>query len=584
MNYERRRDIVVFEMTNREIGALMKEIARMMEINGENKFKVRAYNNASRRIGELKDDLNYIVKEDKLESISGIGKGIAATIKELFEKGYSPLLEEIREAIPEGIIELINIPGLGSKRVHYLYKKLKISNIDELKLALKEEKIRELKGFGEKSEKNLLEAVQDYEYYSQVHILYMALLKSEELKELLESSGVVKRIETAGSVRRRKEIIADIDILAMSDLNQELSDFFLELPFVKKVIAKGKKRNCIFTEDNFQVDLRIVNEDNYPAALQYFTGSKEHNLKMRKRAKDYGYKLNEYGLYKGDKKLKIKEETDIYHTLDMDYIIPELRENKGELEAAVEGNLPKSIKLTDIRGDLHIHSRYTDGAYTIEEIVYAARIRNYQYIGITDHSRSLRVAHGMSIATLLKQLDEIDRIQERYSDIKILKGIEVDIDYDGKLDYPDDILKKLDLVIASIHSGFNQSKEQITNRIIKAMENPYVNIIGHLRGRILKRRNPYCVDVDKLIKIAGETGTCLEINASPYRLDIDDIICRKAKDNGVKIAINTDSHHLSEFDNILLGVAVARRGWLEKDDVINTMERKELSRFLGKGK
>lgn len=571
-------------MTNIEIASILNELAYIMEINGKNKFKVRAYYNASRRIEELDEELHILAEDGELEKIKGIGKGIAAAIREILEEGYSPLLEELKEGLPDGLLELVNIPGLGPKRAHQLYEELSIDDLESLKKALNEGRVRSLKGFGKKSEEKLLKSLKNYEDYRQVHILYKALLKSEEIKSYLEQNKMVTFLETAGSTRRRKELIGDIDILVASNFGQEVSDFFVEAPFIKEVIVKGDKKTSVLTENDFQIDLRIVSEEEFPAALQYFTGSKEHNVKMRERAEKYGLKLNEYGLFKGDKRIKLSNEADIYHALDLDYIIPELREDRGEIEAAEEGRLPDSVQFKDIKGDLHIHSRYTDGAYPIEELIQEARKRGYNYIAITDHSQSLRVAHGMSIESLLKQMDEIDRLQGKYKDIKIFKGIEVDIDFEGNLDYPDDILDRLDLVIASIHSGFNQSEEQITYRIINAMKNPHVNIIGHLRGRIIKKRESYPVDVNRIIDMAVETRTSLEINASPYRLDIDDIICKKAKDRGVKVAINTDTHHLSEFDNMILGIAVARRGWLGREDIINTMELNQLEDFLLKEK
>ncbi len=572
------------DITNKKISSILSELANLMEINGENKFKVRAYDNASRRIADIDQELHILADQGGLEKINGIGKGIANTIKEILKEGYSPRLEEVKGELPDGLLELVNIPGLGPKRAHQLHEELSIVDIGSLKKALIDGEVRELKGFGKKSEEKLLKSIKSYEDFSQVHILYKALIKSEEIKQYLENCDKITRLETAGSTRRRKELIGDIDILAASNYGQDVSDFFVEAPFVKEIIVKGKKKTSILTENNFQIDLRVVSEEEFPAALQYFTGSKEHNVKMRERAKKYGFKLNEYGLFDGEERIELNDEADIYHALDLEYIIPELREDRGEVEAAEEDRLPESIRFKDIRGDLHMHSRYTDGAYSIEELIGEARKRGYEYIAITDHSQSLKVAHGMSKKSLLKQLEEIDGLQEKYDDIKIFKGIEVDIDFNGNLDYPDEILDRLDLVIASIHSGFNQSKEQITSRIVKAMESPYVNIIGHLRGRIIKKRESYPVDVDMVIEKAVETGTCLEINASPYRLDIDDIISKQAKSKGIKIAINTDSHHLSEFDDILLGVAVARRGWLEKDDVINAMEVKELSNFFKKKK
>ncbi|MFW6022212.1 MAG: DNA polymerase/3'-5' exonuclease PolX [Halanaerobiaceae bacterium] len=567
-------------ISNKDVASILNEMAELMELKGENKFKIRAYYNASRRIDELTDDIKAIADRDELESIDGIGSGIATAIYEILENGYSPVLEEIKADIPAGVVEMTGIPGLGPVRARQLYENLGINSLEDLRSALEKRQIRSLKGFGQKSEEKILKSLNDYENYMQVHVLFKAILKSEEIKNHLEHNDKITCLETAGSVRRRKELIGDIDIIAVSEYGEEVSGYFVSLPFVKEVIVQGSKKTSILTEGNFQVDLRIVSEEEFPAALQYFTGSREHNVRMREIAKKQGYKLNEYGLFEGENRIEISDETDIYEKLGLNYIIPELREDKGEIEAAKEGLLPDSVHYSDIKGDLHVHSRYTDGAYTIEEIVQEARRRDYEYIAITDHSQSLHIANGMKPETLFQQWEEIDELREKYDDIKILKGIEVDIDSEGNLDYSDEILKRLDIVIASIHSGFNQSEEQITKRIISAMNSPYVNVIGHLRGRIMKKRKGYPVNINKVLEAAAKTGTCLEINASPYRLDIDDIICRQAKEKNIKIAINTDAHHLNEFDDVILGTAVARRGWLEKSDIINAMETEKLMEFL----
>lgn len=569
------------ELTNKEIAAILSELADLLEINGENKFKVRAYSNASRTIMSTSYNIKKLAEEDRLTEINGIGKGIASTIKETIENGFCPILEEIKDELPTGVLELINIPGLGPKRAHQLYYELGIQDIDQLREALTAGKVRKLKGFGSKTEEKLLSAVDEYQQYQEVYILYKAMLQSEKIIASLKDHKDIEKIEAAGSIRRRKELIGDIDILVQSSKNNVVMDYFTGLTEVKKIIVKGTKKTSVMTKDNYQVDLRVVNAEEYLAALQYFTGSKEHNVILRQYAKKQGYKLNEYGLFDGEKKISLEKEADIYENLKLDYIIPEMREGRGEIEAAKNSNLPSSVSLSDIRGDLHMHSHYSDGAYSIEEMVEAARERNYKYIAITDHSQSLRVAHGMTPEKLLEQMEVINDIQSYYDDIKILKGIEVDIDSEGNLDYKDEILEKLDLVIASVHTGFNMAKKEMTNRIIKAIENKHVNIIGHPQGRILKKRKAYPVDIKKVIKAAAEHNTALEINASPYRLDLDDLSVKFARDNGVRIAINTDSHHTRELDDMMLGITVARRGWLEKGDIINTFDYDQLISFLG---
>ncbi len=567
-------------LSNKEVAGILKEIAVLMELNGENIYKIRAYQNAARNLTSLQEELALLIEEDRLEEVKGIGKGIASTIKEIHAKGFSPLLEELKSNTPEGLLELIKIPGLGPATAHLLHRELGINNPADLKKALVEGRVGKIKGFGPKREERLLAGLQDYERYIQVQLLYDALLKAEEIKGYLEKFRELKRVETTGRLRRAEELVQEIDLLAVTDSASGLRDFFLQLPFVEEVRDEGERKISIVTEDSFQVNLFVANDEEYPIALNHYTGSREHVSRLARLAADSGYRLTETGLFKEGERIVLQDEADLYAILGLPYIIPELREGQGELEAAADGRLPESVALSDIKGDLHLHSHYSDGAHSIRELVEEARRRGYQYIAITDHSRSLKVAGGLSIEALLRQIEEIEALQEEYDDIRIFKGIEVDIDAEGNLDYPDEILARLDLVIASIHTGFNQSKEEITRRIIRAMENPHVNIIGHPTGRQLKRREAYPVDLDELIRAAGATGTWLELNSSPYRLDLDALNCRKAKEKGVKVVINTDAHYLEQFNYMLLGVLTARRGWLESPDVINTLELEELSRLL----
>lgn len=567
-------------ISNKEVAGILMEMAALLELHGENIYKIRAYQNAARNLTSLQEELALLIKEDRLEEVKGIGKGIATTIKEIYVAGYSPLLEELQRKTPAGLLELIKIPGLGPATVYQLHKEAGIKGPADLKEALKEGRLRGLKGFGPKRLERLLSGLRDYEKYRQVELLYHGLLKAEEIKSYLEEFQGLIKLETVGGLRRGRELIQEIDLLAVTASAPELRDFFLQLPFVDQVIEKKERKIRIVTEDSFPVNLIVVREEEYPTASIYYTGSRDHVSRLVRQAADYGYQLTAAGLFKEGKRIGVKDERGLYELLGLDYIIPELRENRGELEVARTGKLPVSINLSDIKGDLHLHSHYSDGSHSIREIVEEARRRGYQYIAITDHSASLQVAGGLSIDSLLRQMEEIEALQEEYPDIKIFKGSEVDIAPDGGLDYPDEILARLDLVIASIHTGFNQSEKEITGRIIKAMENPHVNIIGHPRGRLLKRREAYPVNMDEVIRAARATGTCLELNASPYRLDIDDLICRKAKEEGVMIAFNTDAHNLAELDYMVLGLMTARRGWLERRDVINALELEELSPLL----
>ncbi len=573
------------EVTNKEIARILQELADLMEINGENRYKIRAYNNAGRKIMSIADDIDKLVKEDRLQEIRGIGKGIAATIKEISQYGYSHRLEELKTELPAGVLELVKIPGLGPKRAHKLFYNLGINDIDGFKKALQKHKVRNLAGFGPKTEEKLLNALKNYEQYRGIIFISEARKYAEKIIEYMRKEKDIDKIEVTGSTRRMKETIGDIDILIASDKPDRVNEIINSFDNIKEIIAQGKTKTSIRIETGLQVDFRIVKNEQFPAALQYFTGSKEHNVVLRQMAKKQGYKLSEYGLFKeGNVKSKeLNSEKEIYNILGMKYIIPELRENRGEIEAACNDRLPHSVNLSDIKGDLHMHTRFSDGAYTIEDMVQAARARNYSYIAITDHSQSLRVAHGMKVTELKKQMAKIDKIQSGYNDINIIKGIEVDILADGSLDYNDELLSSLELVIASIHTAFNQSEEKITDRIIKAMQNPNVDIIAHPQGRILGRRKAYRVNMEKVINIAAKTNTCLEINASPYRLDLDDNMVKKAGEKGVKIAINTDAHHIDEFDDMPLGVGVARRGWLEKGDIINTLTYDKLMNYLRGG-
>ncbi|RCW50491.1 MULTISPECIES: DNA polymerase/3'-5' exonuclease PolX [unclassified Halanaerobium] len=574
------------KLTNKEVSKLLAEFGDLLAINGENEFKIRAYNNAARKIQSLEANLSELIKEDSLEDIKGIGKGIAGTIKEIFENGFSQEMEELKRELPSGVLEMTKIPNLGPKRAHQLYYELGLKSVAELREALENNKVRELKGFGPKSEQKLLKGLQNYKKYVDRIIISQAVEEADKLINALKNSveeGIIKNIEVCGSTRRRKEMIGDIDILVAcaAEDKESLSKKITELELTDEIIGAGDKKVSIITCDGLQVDFRLVSSEEFPSALHYFTGSQAHNVRMRQLAKDHNLKLNEYGLIKNDdSRIDIKSEEDIFVHLGLKYIIPELREDSGEIEAAAEDRLPVSIEVSDIKGDLHMHSRYSDGAFTIEEMGEAARKRGYSYIAITDHSKSLKVANGMSVERLKKQLQEIDEVNKKMDGFRILKGIEVDIMPDGSLDFEDEILSELDLVIASVHSSFAMTEEEMTARIIKAVKNTEVNILAHPRGRILGGRAAYKVDMNQVIEAALESNTALEINSSPHRLDLDDKWSRRAKEAGALLTINTDAHHYREFNDIKYGVSVARRGWLEKDDVINTFDLDKLMKFL----
>ncbi len=572
------------DFTNKEIAKILNEISDLMAIDGQNKFKIRAYQNAARKVENMEAKLSDLIKEEKLETIKGIGKGIAATIREIFCEGHSLELEELKRELPSGVLEMINIPNLGPKRAHQLYYELGLQSILDLEKALRNQEVRKLKGFGPKTEEKILQSLSEYEKYRDKIFINEAKAEATKIIELLAKSSINSEIEEmnyAGSTRRHKEIIGDIDILISTKSPAKVSEGLSKLSEVGSLLNVGNKKVSIRTEDGLQVDFRIVASEHYAAALHYFTGSQAHNIRMRQLAKQQGLKLNEYGLVDSEDSLEtFSSEKELFNKLGLDYIIPELREDRGEIEAAQANKLPKSIELKDIKGDLHLHSRYSDGAFSIKEMADAAKDWGYEYIAITDHSQSLRVAHGMSVESLEKEMAEIAKLNEQYDNFHILKGIEVDILADGSLDYSDEILAKLDLVIASIHSNFNMSQAAMTERIIKAITNPHVDIFAHPQGRILGGRKAYQVDMNQVINKAAATGTCLEINASPYRLDLDDQMAHRAIEAGAMISINTDAHHYKEFSDMEFGIGVARRGWLEKSDVINTFTYQQLMDFL----
>lgn len=575
------------EFTNKEISKMLSELADLLEIKGENKFKVRAYSNIARKVSTMSDNIVDLARGDSLEDVNGIGEGIAGEIKEIFELGFSPALEELKTELPSGVLEMIKIPGIGPKSAHKLFYELEIQDLTDLKKVLEEKKVRKIKGFGPKTEKKLLKSLNEYKEYQGFMLLDEAENKALEIINTirdLDKTDIIDMIKLAGSIRRKKELIGDIDILISTAFPDKTVSILSDFDFTTKLIDSGNKKVSIMIDDKIRVDFRLIASEDFASAIQHFTGSQEHNVRLRQLAKENGYKLNEYGLFNikdnNEKKLELDSEKKIYKKLGLDYIIPELREDRGEIESAAAGELPHSIKLEDIKGDLHIHSRFSDGAFSMREMIEAARKKGYNYLAITDHSQSLRVAHGMTTEKVIRQRQKLVELRKEFPQMGILNGIEVDILNDGSLDYSNDILAGFDLVIASIHTGFKQSEEKITGRIIKAMENPYVDIIAHPQGRILTRRRSYKVDMDKVIADAAKTGTCLEINASPNRLDLDDKLARKAKLEGVKMVINTDAHHIKQLADMKLGITVARRGWLEKGDIINTMDFSELTDYL----
>ena len=568
-------------MKNHLIADIFKEIAEILEIKGENVFRIQAYERASRNIKSLPEDIELLIKEGRIKDIPGIGKDLEAKIKEIVDTGRLKYLDELKKDVPQGIIDMLTIPGVGPKTAKILHEELGIVDLVMLERMAHAGKIKGLPGMKEKTEENILRGLEllkrgrdrmDLKTASDVALSFTGRL--EKLKE-------VEKIDPAGSLRRMKDTVRDIDILISSELPEKVMDAFMSSPEIKEILTKGPAMSSIITKDGMQVDARVVKPASYGAALLYFTGSKAHNIRLRQLAIKKGLKLNEYGIFRKKKLIAGKTEKEMYAVLGLDYVEPELREDRGEIEAAGEKRLPRLVELRDIKGDLHAHSTWSDGGSSIEDVVLKARRLGYEYIAITDHSQGLRIAGGLSDRELDIKKKEIDMLRKKYSDIKILFGAEVDIDSEGNLDYPDDILKRMDIVIGAIHVGFKQSPEKITMRLKKACENKHVDIIAHPTGRLWGAREPYELNFEEIFKVASDTSTVLEINSFPQRLDLNDIYSRMARDAGVLIAVNTDAHLAEQLELMRFGIATARRGWLEKKDVLNTLSFDRLARKLG---
>lgn len=571
-------------MKNEDVVELLNDIADILEMKGESSFKVRAYREAARRIENLHEDIASLATTGRLTEIRGIGSSIAEKIEEFVATGRSSYREEIAGTLPSGLAEMLEIPGVGAKKAQLFYKELGISTVDDLERAAKEHRLRGLPKVQEKTEQNVIEGIRRLRQRTGRMLLGVALPAAEEIVRELSGHPTVERIDTGGSIRRRKETIGDIDILVASTRPREAIDAFTSLPVVKSVIAKGSTKASVLTRQDLQIDMRVVPPDVWGAALQYFTGSKGHNIQIRTIAEGRGLKLNEYGIFRLDTgdRLASREEEDIYHVMGMEWMPPEIREASGEIEAAMTGRLPNLIQLSDLRGDLHTHTNWSDGANSIEATAEAALARGYEYLVISDHSISMGFIHGLSTDRVREQRRIIDELNKTYDGFRLLQGIEVNIRGDGRLDYEDGILEEFDVVTASIHSGLAQSTEHITARLLSAIRNPHVDIIGHPTGRIIDRRAPSQFDEEAVFAAAAETGTALEINAQPDRLDLKDTDARRAMEMGADFVIDSDAHATTQLDIIRYGVATARRGWVEKDRVLNTLPLRKLLKRLGR--
>lgn len=564
-------------MKNQQIATIFNEIAELLELKGGNSFRIRAYRRAAQNLDGLAQDVAMLT-EDELMDIPGIGKDLAGKVREYVETGAIAKHEELKKDIPAGVLELLRVPGLGPKKAKLFYDRLKITSAEALKAAITEGRLAGLSGIQKKTEENILRGIAALKRGSERTPLGRALPLAEEIVRRLKNAAPVGRIEVAGSIRRRRETVRDIDILVTSARPQEVMEVFVHLPHVNRVLAHGETKSSMVTDEGIQVDLRVVDEDSFGAALQYFTGSKEHNIRLREMAVKAGLKINEYGVFKGvaGKKIGGKTEEDIYRALGLAWVPPELREDRGEIDLARENRLPDLVTLDDIKGDLHVHTKWSDGSHDLGTIIDAARKQGYSYIAITDHTKGLGVAHGLDAKRLAEQGREIDAANRRLSGFRVLKGTEIDIRADGRLDLPERALSSLDIVVASIHSGFNQPREQMTKRLLAAIRNPRVSIIAHPTGRLLGEREPYAVDMAAVLREAARCGVAMEVNAYPLRLDLNDIHVRMAKDLGVPLVISTDTHVMTQLDQMAYGVAVARRGWAERGDVLNTLPVEKL--------
>lgn len=566
---------------NADVAAIFEEMADLLEIEGANPFRVRAYRFAARTIRDLPGEVaEMVARGEDLTSLPGIGDDLAGKILEIIRTGTVAALEAQRSKTPATLTELLRIPGLGPKRVQALVRALNLRGLSDLQQAALGGRIRTLPGFGEKTEQHILEALAARTGKESRMQLAVAMPHAEALVAYLGRCPGVGRVVVAGSYRRARETIGDLDILVTADTGRAITDRFIRYPEVREVLAHGETKASVRLQNHLQVDVRVVPDESYGAALLYFTGSKHHNVVLRQLAQERGLKLNEYGVFRGAVRVAGDTEESVYAAVGLPWIPPELRENRGEFDAARDGRLPKLVELQDLVGDLHAHTTATDGRHGLKEMADAARRRGLRYLAITDHSRRLTMARGLNPARLSAQMDEIDRLNSSLTDIRLLKGIEVDILEDGALDLPDDVLGRLDLVVGAVHSRFNLSKQKQTDRILKAMDHPHFSILAHPSGRLIGRREPYDVDMSRIIRKALERGCFLEVNAHPERLDLTDLHCQMAREEGVLLAVNSDAHSTGDLDDRRYGIGQARRGWLQKSDVLNTRSYAEVTRLL----
>lgn len=571
-------------MDKKNIINILEEIGTILELKGENPFKSRAYFNAARTLESLGEDISELVLSGHIEQVKGIGKAIAQKLHILITSGSLPYYEELKKSIPAGLMEMLKIPGLGPKKVKTIYDKLNISSIGELEYACQENRLRDLSGFGEKSQRKILEGITLRRKYQERFHYPVALAEAGEMLDYLRSCPVIGKISIAGSLRRKMETVQYIDLVATcpSQQREEAIKYFFRYNKVLKIIGRGTNKSGVILHSGIQCDLRLVNAEQFPFALHHYTGSKEHNMAIRHRANKKNLTMNEYGLFPHgqEKSLICETEEDVFKALGLAFIVPELREGRGEIEQAAKNSLPNLITVNDVQGILHVHTTWSDGSASIKEMAEFCRKLGYTYLGISDHSKSAFYANGLSEERVKQQAEEIERLNEQKKNFVIFKGIEVDILNDGNLDYDDDVLAQFDFVIASVHSNFKMSEKEMTTRICRALEHPLVSILGHPTGRLLLGREPYPLDMAKVLETAAKYGKVIEINANPHRLDMDWRWGALARKLGVKVAVNPDAHMLQTIRDVDIGIGIARKGGFEKNEVINTFACEELKHFL----
>jgi len=576
--------ITPFSVKNREIANLLYEMAELLELHAENRFKIIAFSKAARAIESLPEDISIVCREKRLQSIPGIGKAIAQKVEEYLKTGQIAAHQELLAKTPPGLVKLLEISGLGPKTVFMLHEKLNITNLEELEKAAKEHRIRRLPRMGPTRETNILKSIERYKKRSTRILFSTAEPIVDDILAYLQGMEGLDHISVAGSFRRAKETVGDIDILATASRPEEIVAAFARMPLVEEVLVQGPTKASVIVHETIQVDLRIVEHRSFGTVLQYFTGSKEHNVRLRQLALSRGYSLSEYSLTRlaDSQDLFFDREEGVYAALGLPYIPPEMREDRGEIEAALLGKLPRLLEQKDLRGDLHVHSDWSDGRASIQEMACAALALGYEYVALCDHSPSVGIAGGLTAERLEQKIDAIAAVNDemRGMGITVLAGTEVDIKADGRLDYSDDLLERCDVVVAAVHMGLQQTERTITGRLISAIENKNVDIIAHPTGRIIDQREPYEVDMHAVLKAAAKTNTVMEINSHPSRLDLCDSNAKAAKDMGVKLCINTDAHDAKQLLTMKYGVNVARRAWIEKKDVLNALSLKELLSVL----